>query len=200
MSSQVSSRVPLEWIGRARALRNSIGESTVEAKAQIERLISPLRPKPGIVKMPRHVILQQIRDHWLKLPKTGQLDTVATFDKGKLKVGELRATPTRLRYAGWTEGDYEHSISLTHTLVFIHPPQFVYDRRDAVAFGLHAIARRYERGADKSDAAVLNDMVPLSLLTYEQRAEFEIPVNGGSWVGEAAKINGKLVLIVRTYV
>src|SRR3954471_10598229 len=123
-----SGRVPNEYLGRARVLRNLIGEPATIAKKQIASLLTPLTPRPGFTPMPRFDILKQIRDHWLKLPKTGRLDVLAEFERGKLRVAEMRLTPTKLKYKSWQSDDWEQSISIHTSLVIIQPPTFVCDR------------------------------------------------------------------------
>src|SRR4051794_4914116 len=93
-----TSRVPAEALGRARLLRNTIAETAIPAKLQIERLTAPIRPRDRFQPMPRYKALEQIRDRWKELPKLGCLDSMAEFENGKLRLGEMRLTPTRLRY------------------------------------------------------------------------------------------------------
>lgn len=200
--------VPFEWIGLARQLRTRVGETADIAKLNIERLIGPLRPKGRFTPVARHVFLQHICDQWQTkyFPEFGRLSAYAQFENGKLRLAEMRAVPTRLRYSSWNDPeDWEQSISIRSTIVINKPsnkpPLFAYEQRDLAAFGLHAVARKWMRGSatHKNDDAILQDMREVAHHVIEQKAEFEIPVDNGFWVGEGILINSKPVLMVRTF-
>src|SRR4051794_14937240 len=97
MSSPTLSRdrIGSEFVGLTRHLRDSIGEHAIPSKLAIERLVKPLRPKPGFRPMPRHSILKQVRDRWLRLPSYGRLEVTSSFEDGKLRCGEIRLFPSR---------------------------------------------------------------------------------------------------------
>ena len=55
---------------------------------------------------------------------------------------------------------------------------------------LHALARRFQRGFDTSDAAILSELKQIALRheeIIEALGEFSLPADGGSWVGEVAR-------------
>jgi hypothetical protein len=61
-------------------------------------------------------------------------------------------------------------------------------KRVAIAiFGIHAIARRYQRGFNKTDCAIQTDILELatnaSLLLDADSQTFAIPCPSGRWVG-----------------
>jgi hypothetical protein len=67
--------------------------------------------------------------------------------------------------------------------------------------GLHALARRYQRGADRTDTAVLGDLLPIATdyrAVARAKGEFSIPAGGGSWIGACGPFDA--VAIVRTFV
>jgi hypothetical protein len=66
---------------------------------------------------------------------------------------------------------------------------------------LHALARRYQRGWDKSDTAIFAD---LAVLAHDFREavtlpRFAVAVSKGAWVGEPMNAGESTVLAVRTY-
>lgn len=71
------------------------------------------------------------------------------------------------------------------------------------SLGLHALARRFERGRRTCDANVLADLVVIAGFRAEGGGPFAIPVSAGRWVGRPCEIthNGKQVLVnaVRTF-
>jgi hypothetical protein len=55
---------------------------------------------------------------------------------------------------------------------------------------LHALARRYQRGFNTTDAAILSELRELALRheeIVEAMGEFSLPGDGGSWVGSVAR-------------
>src|SRR4051812_28732529 len=96
-----------DFVELAHHLRNRVGETADVAKLHTERLVAPLRLKPGFTPVARHKYLQQICQQWeTKLPPFGRLSAYAAFQDSKLRLAELRAVPTRLRYANWDEVDW----------------------------------------------------------------------------------------------
>ena len=81
-------------------------------------------------------------------------------------------------------------------------PKFTEVNRRIAGFGLHSIARRFERGGDRTDAAVLADFSALAAgyaAAVAARGEFEITVpSGGRWIGAFGP--GDAVVIVRTFI
>lgn len=199
--SSHSGRVSSEALGLARIYRNKIGESTVAAKAEIERLLAPIRPRDNFQPMPRHQFLQYIVGRWKKLPEIGQLQTLAEFADGKMRLAELRATPTKLRFASWSEADWESSVSISSTVCLCMPPMFAFERRDLICFGMHSLARWWERTpSSRSDADLVRDMMEAVQYDTLGRVDFEIPLHSGfSWVGETISHQGKPLLLVRTF-
>jgi hypothetical protein len=68
---------------------------------------------------------------------------------------------------------------------------------------LHALARRYERGPDRDDDAVLADLVALAE-GFGNHAlvggDFRIPASGGAWIGAPVRYHDRPFLAARTYV
>ena len=191
--------VAREFIGLARQLRYRVAESAIPARFRMDQLIEPLRPKPGFQPYPKHTLLKHICKQWERLPSFGRLEHFARFEDGKLRLADLRATPTKLRYKNWADDDWEEGISVCQTLVICKPPNFAHEQRDLCAVSLHAAARYYQRASVKSDDAILKDLHPLANFTLEQNTEFTISVNGGNWVGEGLNINSKVVLLARSF-
>src|SRR6185436_5390749 len=107
--------VDREWVGLARQLRNKVGETAGPAKQEINRLIGPLKPMPRFTPMPRKKYLEYMLKRWEGLPEIGRLSAFAAYQDSKLRRGELRACPSRLRYRSWQDGDFEPSISILET-------------------------------------------------------------------------------------
>ena len=50
-------------------------------------------------------------------------------------------------------------MTVVATLVEVAPPEFTYQQRHLVVYGLHALGRRFERGNDRSVEAITTDLL-----------------------------------------
>ncbi len=193
-------RIPVQYIGQARQLRNRLAVAYSDHEAAAERLIAPFRARPGFAPMPPHAWLRALAQDWRALPGFGRLRLFAEFDReAGLRIAELRVVPSRIKLAGWTED--EPAVAVELRSVVIRPPDFKDAKLTMATAGLHGLARRYQRDASRDDASVLRDLfaltrgVPRASLAG---GEFAIPAaGGGRWIGSAS--DGGAVL-VRTFV
>jgi hypothetical protein len=192
-------RVPAEFVGLARRLRDEIAAAYPEAEIRRETLIYPFRPRPGFVPMPRHTALKRLANKLRSPPALGRLRAVAKFEAGELRVVELWAKPAKLEHDDWAED--EPALAILLRSITIRPPEFAETNHRITGIGLHALARRYQRGT-RSDRAVLADLLALAEgypAAVAAGGEFAIPVpGGGRWIGAVAP--GEAVAIVRTFV
>jgi hypothetical protein len=192
-------RIPVEYIGLARNLIRRITAAYQAAESRRGRLLRPFRPTANFRPVPRHIHLQTLSER-LRHPRAlCRLRGAAKFEAGHLRVMEIWAVPATLEHDDWHET--EPALALMVRLIRIEPPNFVEKDERVVAVGIHALARRYQRGAEWADAAVLGDL--LALVEAYPRAgpapgEFAAPASGGRWRGAIAP--GSSVMIVRTYV
>jgi hypothetical protein len=196
-------RVPAEFIGKARLLRNKAGVAAAARDRAAERLLTPLRPKRNFTPIPTHDRLRRVAEEWRAMPAFGRLGLIANFVDGELKIAELRARPVRMRFTAWNDGEAELALAIAVTLVRVQPPAFREETKLLVDAGLHALARRFERGEDRSEAAVLADLCTLAQACPDHiiaRGEFKIAAAGGFWLGAVTTVKGAPVLAVRTFV
>jgi hypothetical protein len=129
------------------------------------------------------------------------LRLLAEFDRGQLRILELRVLVDGvvITAEGWD--DAEPALAITLYDLAVAPPSFSEKLIPLSVIGLHALARRYQRGADYSDAAVLDDLRVLArdgLAAFKAGGEFAIPApSGGRWIG-AVRPEDRVV-IIRTY-
>jgi hypothetical protein len=203
--------VPLEYIGRARLYRSKIATANAVAEPEVERLLAPFRPRPGFVPWPRHTMLRSLARRWGALPRGNRFPSAAKrcCDVGKIELADLWLKPSRLLQPGWS--DNELAITLSLRIVSIEPPSFSDESLIVAQIGLHALARRYERGADRTEAAVLNDLLGLApgyVATFGDPDEIEdgddfaipAPAGGGFWIGAASQTGTAPKLLVRTFI
>ena len=84
---------------------------------------------------------------------------------------------------------------------------FTFTNPLAAAVSLHALARRYQRARDNSDAAIRADLAALvrSVDEVEQaNSDFAVPTADGQWIGEATDTDDrgkvKTILAARTFI
>lgn len=196
-SAALPPRVPVEFVGLARQLRRRVVDEERRFVDEVERLVAPLRPRGRFTPVARQVVLEMLGLAWRRRSPLGRLRLVVNYARPRLDIVDLRLADARVY--GWS-GDDEPALAVVLHHVGIAPPA---PTRESVtmiaALGLHALARRFQRGADRSDAAVLADLVELALRAPDAVAaggEFEVATPNGRWVG--ATIDG--YALVRTYV
>jgi hypothetical protein len=182
-------------------LREKFQSSTV-IDAAAEALIGPFRPRPGFTPMPRRSTLDRLARRWRALPAANRIRFSGKFEERKLVLLDVRVEPSRISLPGWAEG--ELALALVLRTIMLKPPAFFEVTVPLAQVGLHAIARRFQRGVDRTAAAVLRDLAPLAQAwpaTIEGGREFEIPVAiGGRWIGAVMQAADVPVLLVRTFV
>jgi hypothetical protein len=206
-------RLPLEFIGRARALWKLVDSEGKIVRPRQDALIARLEalapPRPGFRRPPRRPTLRAVRAVWRALPGFGRLGLKIDLDgDDRLSIFEFRAVSTRMRMEAWgSEAADELAVGLLMIEVTFDPKRDLSIRRMPLGDCCHhAIARRYERGLDRRDEAVLRDVFSLAQhfgrgLAADGGCDFEIPAAGGGlWVGELVKYQDRPFLAARTYV
>jgi hypothetical protein len=146
--------------------------------------------------MPRHDAMKRLANRLRAPPALDRLRVMAKFDEGKLRIIEIWVVPARLEHSAWAED--EPAVAISIRSITIQPPEFVETNLRIAGIGLHALGRRYQRGADRTDRAVLADLPALAQGAVGAGGEFAIPASGGRWIG--AEASGEVVAIVRTFV
>jgi hypothetical protein len=67
-----------------------------------------------------------------------------------------------MTFAGWGEGQDELAVGLELLTLILARGRFASETKILADVGLHALARRFERGDDRSDDAVLANLKPLA--------------------------------------
>jgi hypothetical protein len=117
---------------------------------------------------------------------------------------ELRVAVTTIKREDWGAGD-EPALSVQMVAVKTHPYR---SETSLIAdVGLHALARRFQRGWAADDGSVLVDLVPLGYgwaRTVKAGPEFRIeaPLGQGQWVGAVSEVADRAlpVLLVRSFI
>jgi hypothetical protein len=157
--------VPVEFVGLARAFRRTVGQSAACFKRDMEELVETItremnRPRRAANKL-RDNIRAEIRRGWLALPNRHRfilycLDETPRLGRGRLDLHAIRLTTMDTSAADWDNS--EPGILLIRTRLSLDRKEVAVTPMPIASLGLHALARRYERGRDRSEAVLLNDL------------------------------------------
>jgi hypothetical protein len=205
--------VPAEFTGMARAFRRSLEAEDSLAAATIETICGSVcaRYRRGD-RVGRLLNLQNALREWREaVPTRGRiaLETRLNEHTKRLQITELRARPAVFTRSEWS-GEMEPSILVVVVGMSARPKRFSATHATLAAISLHALARRYQRARDTSDAALLHDLRVLAehqdaLLTGGEEATFRVSCpGGGTWVGVIKSLqlspnDETLTLLARTY-
>jgi hypothetical protein len=194
-----ATRVPVQWLGRARLLRSRIMAAYDEWAAAGDRLLAPLRRRDDFVPVYTRQTLSVTLARWKRLPVWGQIRCITRQDRAALSILEFRLAPLVTQRVGW-DAD-ELTVALALISVDLRLPAAFIDQVEVVAcISLHALGRRFERSVRRDDISVLRDLVPIPSATMRADGDFAVPAyHGGQWIGQAMTCNGKPILAVRTF-
>jgi hypothetical protein len=195
-------RVPVEFIGAARVLRDKIAAAHAVIEQRTETLIASFRPRDNFTPFPKRAMIERLLRRLRAQRSLARLRLVSSYKDGKLQLAELRAEPARVTLPRW--GAAELSILISMRTLAIRPPAFAQMALPMAFVGIHALSRRFQRGEDRSDAAVLRDLEALGRswrTAVEGTIEFAVPApGGGRWIGAQHLLGEAPVLAVRTFV
>ena len=199
--------VPAEFVGKARAFRARIGAEDAVVGQTIQRIVAPLEARRRRKATFRAEQLIDAERAFRRVPAAGRLTLNIERDKHGLRIEEFRAAAGDFRFCSWADGATDPDVGVVKVVLQATSWGAVGATSNIVAsVSLHALARRFQRGFNISDEAILGELRGLALRhaeIIEALGEFSIACDGGSWVGEVAKaeIAGVSVamLAVRTF-
>jgi hypothetical protein len=209
-SARGAPNVPHEFLGQARLFCSRIDAAAKAASAVARQIatdahaIAQRRPTwrpehlPGFERQWRH-----------RMPDDGLIALEIERSKRTLTIAELRLARASYEDVRWSQSSPEDCVVLAlRTFRFITPAGLEHQRIAIAGLGIHAIARRYQRGWDNTDAAIQADIAELPLhaarLDDVDSQTFSIPCLSGVWVGaiEVIRISSgpdQRVLNVRSF-
>jgi hypothetical protein len=197
------SYVSAEWRGRARTLRSRIADAHSRWEAAAFTLTAPLCARGNFVPAFTKGSLRLTEARWKALPRAwGRLRLVAQNDGDRLSIAEFRMVDFRTRMAAWNGDELGLAIALVSATMAL-PSSFNFSSKTLALVSLHALGRRYGRGADRSDLAVVRDLLPLAVAAPAALAgnrEFAIAAGDGRWIGARMALDGQTVAAIKTYV
>jgi hypothetical protein len=200
--------VPVEFVGKARAFRRPLVADHPAAIAMVDRLALPFHARFRSRQPPTIGALAGLTHAWReRMPSSGRLHLVINTARARLTIVETRAAPATFRFDDWDEGDVETAIVITSLTLIVSPELFRFGNTPVASVPLHALARRFQRGWDVSDAAVRADLAALACPCPDVLAsggEFTVPLADGCWVGTVTEIEARgepaRILVVRSFI
>ncbi|MGH2506088.1 MAG: hypothetical protein ACRDHZ_01495 [Ktedonobacteraceae bacterium] len=170
-------------------------------------LLAPLGG-PNNTSTSRRTLLDLLPERWRALASFGRLGLVISPGNPTTTIRETRAFPHRVQCPGWSDDEHSVGVLIRTVRVQLSPKPAVADTSVVTAtVGLHALARRYARGCDGRDEAVLRDLLTLTNPSKwttgvrDSNSEFDVVVPGGRWRGGAMRLDcANPVLAVRTFI
>lgn len=153
--------VPVEFIGKARALQKKLTADDANVMAQANRLLFGLRGRTNNHQSLGPGAYSKFAAMWRALPANGRIELSIAAEPKKLTIRETRAIGGRFRFTDWTDDAREWAIVLTDLALFVRPRHFECHHIHAAHVCQHALARRFERG-EPSEQSVLADLVDLA--------------------------------------
>jgi hypothetical protein len=197
------SHVGYEHIGIARDFRRKIAKAEAEWGDAADRLIKPFQ-RNGTV---RRVDIIRLSHAWRKLPgdfaQLGELKVGLEGDTLEIVEARLVTSKLELPRRSW-EGRTEEGVGIRLLKMRIAPAMFLGDFLPAADIGLHALARRFQRGRRSGLTALREDFVALAAV-YPQvvtaMGDFPVEVEGGVWLTNVmCDDERRPCLVVRTFV
>jgi hypothetical protein len=200
--------LPREFLGLARAFRSAIAAEHRHAVTAAERIAIPLAGRVRLRQAPSPGAFAKVAATWRdQIGSAGRLDLKITATTKRLSIEETRAGPSEFRFLTWPEGDTETALVIAKTTLLASFERFRFDQVPVATLPLHALARRYQRGWDNSDAAICGDLRALAAPHPETLAageDFNVDVADGAWIGNVTEIQYRgeplLILAVRSFV
>jgi len=190
------SRVPYEFIGRARVFRDralAVNKPTLDA---IERIYGQLAARARRSPIPRKDLLQEAATAWRReIPNFGMLNREIELKRNSLRLVELRVSGGYVHYPHWGE-EVEKGIGILR-IELRCARRLCEMKSDIIGLvGLHALARWMQRRGDQSEGALLGDLAALAdqrerLLKHGDNRDdqsFACHVSGGAWVGQVVRL------------
>lgn len=198
MASPDAPRVPVEYLGRARALRRRLGAVAPLVRDDVRGILRPLMLRnEGGGRLP-YITMGEAAAAWRALPQRfGQIGRDAARVSGGFDLTMIEMAASAWSFPEWRSA-VERGISIRRILVRVRRGGADLDVRTIASVGLHALARRYQRTRAADDDAVLADLAALAEHASEED-EFRCTVPTGEWIGNLAAAGGRPVLLARTF-
>jgi len=190
------SRVPAEFTGLARAFRSRMLAAHCKWETPSVELISLACERRNGFRKPKAT---RVAELWRLLPgREARLALLCDAKPGKLGISELRIFPASRTFNTWPVDADELSVSVTAVSLILKSGIFISEKRLLADVGLHALARRFQRGIGRLDKDILTDLAPLAG-AYESTVAKGGTFTIAGWGGVVGWVDAKPLLSVRTF-
>jgi hypothetical protein len=177
--------VPVEFIGLARDLIRRVDRTDTKVVTVLAVCSLPLIGRKNRRQTLRSECLAEAARHWrMEMPAFGRL-RAPQIDLGPkhLKIEELRTIAATTQWKEWPRLE-EPGLSLDGVRILADDRDIDCRMSGLVNVSMHALGRRYERGGDRCDDAVMADLHVLALARDEMirqliKSEFKISAGAG---------------------
>jgi hypothetical protein len=176
--------VSAEARGRARLFRAEVAQVDDQMQRALAVVLEPVRErlkrKPSIRE---ESVLETIRQYRELTPARFRIGEITgARDRRAFALRDTRLTTSWLIDHGWNEPEREKGVSICKFILGCRHGRLIQEWVPLVAISPHALARRIERGADRSHAALFVD---LAVLASAEGEEVPTPASAGRWLGSA---------------
>lgn len=182
---EAPARVGAEFLGLARRFRDGVRVEDHAFDAAVAAITKPLRAR--LMRHPklRHEHIASVdRLYRLTIPSTfrvGELTIVK--DRVQFAVSERRICVSWLRDDAWGSNSHrEVGVAVCRFSLSVVSGKLREDWQPGINISLHALARRIERGVDRSHAALVRDLSALAAAGDEDGERVDTPPDG-FWLG-----------------
>ena len=199
-------RPPAEFLGLARALRWRVAAVDTQVDLVVKKVVSRLQER--VRRHPRRPVregaLIDLERFWrASMPTYAQIGScISIADRWEPTFTTMRCSAVRFSTDLWG-GQGADGLTISLVTVRVRQGRVTADPTILGACSLHSLARRIERGADRSDEAVFEDLARLGWryeqLMIEGADKFVLPVSDGSWAGSLVWCDGKPSALAQTW-
>jgi hypothetical protein len=194
--------VSREHLGLARLLLNKISAADDAFIAVIDAVVKRMEARLG--KPPRYRDLTELERNWrAQMPTEGGIRAQIDRPKRGIRITETRLSTFKLKSPGWeNSGGGEPGISVITMWLEFAPTGFRHGLTNHAYASLHALGRRFSRGFDCSEVAVIADLAALADAAIDEKPGrlFSVPRPDGRWAGHVTQFrDGLQVPLVRTW-
>ena len=192
----MSTPVPREFVGLARAFRNRVAAADARVAAVVPGIVGQLRAHAHGMrngKLSKLDMQVALRAWQTGVTDSYMLDARLRTERRRFTVAELRATCDRMTAGAAWNGAEQDAVALSWHAIQLHDRLVDYLIRPVATMTLHALARRFERGDGREDSNVVQDLAPLAAYAAADKTAVappptlpvtaEVRVSDGRWAG-----------------
>jgi hypothetical protein len=187
----IAPRLGAEFRGLARKFRDEVRAIDAEMNAMVAAIMKPLHGRLKKHPRLRHEQVQQAqRIYRLTVPATCRLgDVLIDPDRAKFSITETRLTATVLNALAWQDSEaLEPGVAVADFCLKLTDGKLRQWWEPKAICSLHSLARRIERGEDRSHAALIRDLAVLA--EAPEDGDVVMTSDGGCWAGSVIRMRG----------